>query len=393
MKKISILAMLLMGVSVFTACNTDRDDNPVLGEPTSFEMLAPAVSGITVDLVNSESIELRAKSRPEYGAPVAVTFGAQIALSETTNEEEIYTLEATGNDITYDAVTSDINKGIMILKGIESESDFVDEPIDLYVRMSARLADLDGAQKIYSNWQKLSVLPYFLALADEEPIYWWLIGGCIGDGTWTNNAKGEGVYKAVFPIPLVKEYEYSGDGTGAIAITLYVPDGGIFKMIQTLGDWNVQVGMNGGEFAYNDGGSGNIEPTDGAGFYRLEFDTKSGTVMSYTKVDAPSSTYETVGIIGLYGDWDNDIDMTPAAGAGENNHMWTAIVDVTEDTMFKMRANHDWGVNWGYGAYEGEVNTYGFCTNGGQNIGITAGKWAFYLDDITGFFRVVPVVE
>ena len=391
MKKIKIMAMLLMGLGLFTACETDRDDNPVLLSPDSFELFSPELSGVAIDLANSQEIVLKAKERPNYGAPVQVTMGAQIALKENASEEEIRQLEPTTTDITYKVTAAEVNKAILEMEGVETAEDFVEGERDLYVRMTAQLADdLEGANKIYSNWQKLKVVPFFQAMVADEPQYWWLIGGCIGDGTWGNSANEAG-YKACFPLPLMKEYEYATDGTGHIAITLFVPEGGIFKMIQTVGSWDVQVGMNDGEFAYNDGGSGNIVPTDGEGFYRLEFDTKEGKVVSYEKVDGPASTYSTVSIIGLGGDWETDIDMTPAAGAGLNNHMWTAVITVNESTIFKMRADHSWDMNWGYGAFEGEVNTSGFATNGGQNIGIEAGTWAIYLDDITGFFRVVAV--
>ena len=391
MKKIKIMAMLLMGLGLFTACQTDRDDNPVLLSPDGFELFAPELSGVAIDLANSQELVLKAKERPNYGAPVQVTMGAQIALKENASEEEIAQLEPTTTDITYTVTASEVNKAILALEGVEEEADFIPGERNLYVRLTAQLADdLEGVNKIYSNWQKLRVVPFFESSAAGEPLFWWLIGGCIGDGKWTNSANEAG-YLSCFPIPLMKEEEYAKDGTGHIAITLFVPEGGIFKLIQTVGDWNVQVGMTGGEFVYNDGGSGNIEPTDGAGYYRLEFDTKEGKVVSYEKVDAPAKSYSTVSIIGLGGDWETDIDMSPAAGAGTDNHMWTAVITVDEPTIFKMRADHAWDMNWGYGAFEGEVNTSGFATNGGQNIGIEAGKWAIYLDDITGFYRVIAV--
>lgn len=391
MKKIKIMAMLLLGLGLFTACETDRDDNPVLRTPDGFELYAPAMSGVTIDLENSNVIELKAASRPDYGAPVQVTMGAQIALVENASEGEIHQLEPTTTDITYQVTAAEINKAILEMKQIENEADFVAEEMPLWIRMTAQLADdVEGKNRVYSNWQKLTVLPYFVPMVDEEPIYWWLIGACIGDGSW-NNSKDESGKWACFPIPLMKEYEYAADGTGHIAATVYLYDGAGFKIIQTLGDWNVQVGMTGGEFAYNDGGSGNIEATDGPGFYRLEFDTKEEKVVSFEKLEVSSSAYSTVSVIGLNDDWETDIDMIPAAGAGENNHMWTTVISVDQTTQFKMRANHDWGTNWGYGSEDGELNAYGFATNGGKNIGIEAGKWAIYLDDITGFYRVVAV--
>ena len=54
--------------------------------------------------------------------------------------------------------------------------------------------------------------------------------------------------------------------------------------------------------------------------------------------------------------------------------------------MLKYRANHDWGVNWGFGndgdwnVSEG-INKTG--ANGAGNIYVPAGKYDVYLNDIT----------
>ena len=66
MKKLSILASLLIGLTVFTACDSDRDDNPTLLSPTTFTMNTPAIGDNTVDLITSNSVELKASQQLSY---------------------------------------------------------------------------------------------------------------------------------------------------------------------------------------------------------------------------------------------------------------------------------------------------------------------------------------
>ena len=82
--------------------------------------------------------------------------------------------------------------------------------------------------------------------------------------------------------------------------------------------------------------------------------------------------------------------MTPAKNQGTHNHMWTAQLTVTSTTAFKFRANHAWDTSWGYGSADGDINLYGITSSGGHNIGIAPGKYTVYLNDLDGFFRIVP---
>lgn len=77
---------------------------------------------------------------------------------------------------------------------------------------------------------------------------------------------------------------------------------------------------------------------------------------------------ETIGIIGLNGDWDNDIEMTPSA----DKMKWTATMTANGDTDFKFRVNHGWDANLG-GSAENLIYNAG-------NIGIGAGTYEVTLD-------------
>ena len=77
-------------------------------------------------------------------------------------------------------------------------------------------------------------------------------------------------------------------------------------------------------------------------------------------------------IIGLNGDWENDIRAT------EDNGVWTAYVTVDGDTDFKWRKDGGWDEN--YGGVFVELGQPFEAVAGGDNIKIGAGFWKVVLD-------------
>lgn len=81
MKKISILAFLFAGMLSFSSCESDRDSNPVLQEPTVFVLNTPAYVNTTYDLANSTSLELTC-SQPNFGYTAPTVYAVQVAWNE-----------------------------------------------------------------------------------------------------------------------------------------------------------------------------------------------------------------------------------------------------------------------------------------------------------------------
>ena len=52
MKKFNILTIALMGMAAFSSCSTDRDHNPTLTVPQSFELLVPEIGTNVINLEN-----------------------------------------------------------------------------------------------------------------------------------------------------------------------------------------------------------------------------------------------------------------------------------------------------------------------------------------------------
>ncbi|MBR0223192.1 MAG: hypothetical protein IJL93_02845, partial [Bacteroidales bacterium] len=128
---------------------------------------------------------------------------------------------------------------------------------------------------------------------------------------------------------------------------------------------NVKVGVAGVyDLIVNPGaGTAQIVETMGGG--------KSGKIGG----DEPGPEPEPItgwNIIGLNGDWENDIIAT------NDGSLWTAYITATEDTDFKWRKDAGWAENYG-GVFAalGEPFT---AEPGGDNIKVAAGFWKVVLD-------------
>lgn len=61
MKKLNIMAAMMVGLLAFASCDSDRDDNPVLTVPESFNLLKPEIGDNVIDLASSTAIEFKAE--------------------------------------------------------------------------------------------------------------------------------------------------------------------------------------------------------------------------------------------------------------------------------------------------------------------------------------------
>ena len=108
-------------------------------------------------------------------------------------------------------------------------------------------------------------------------------------------------------------------------------------------------------------------------YYLFEFNKDNLTL---TKL----RSFNQVGLIGLNGDWDNDVVMTYNMYKGR---FW-ADVDLAGDTEFKFRLDGAWDSNWG-----GNLEA---LSGGGDNIPIAAGQYRiyFYMNDTTLYAEIDP---
>ena len=132
-----------------------------------------------------------------------------------------------------------------------------------------------------------------------------------------------------------------------------------------------------------------ICPEKGA-FYTFTADFSTMTY-KWTKLENQNPTaYEKVGLIGVGGDWDNDVDMTEVTP-----HNWFIEKTIPEGS-FKIRANHEWNdaANWGFAEGQKFSSTGKLITSGGsKDIKIAAGKYRIFFNDITLEYAIIAVAE
>ena len=384
--------MLLSMALVFTACEDDRDSNPTLVQPTSFTLNNPV--NTLVNLAASTGIPF-AWSQPDFGGwPAACEYQLEVS---PTNEWTVSTADAdadtTGTVVANYAtiktvyascsgnmLTEELNKALN--KIAKWEEGNVPEKQTVYVRCSAVTA---GAQKVYSNVVSLDVNPYYVDVSTEvsdEIQLWYLIGACIGDGSWSI---GGDVGVAMIPMYPV----YKDDGSvvpGEIQYVGYFPADQGFKLIQVPGSWDAQWGQGDAGYVKNDGGSSDIKlPADGYYMIHLNTATDELTIEPYVLA---VGVYSMIAMPGAYQDWNTGDNFMNAMSTLDNveNHDWYLKSVTYEETTLKFAADNDWAVNWG-----GNGFPYGQGAQDGPDIAVPAGTYNVYFNDILGTYNFVPV--
>lgn len=383
MKKFNILTLALMGVAAFSSCSTDRDHNPTLSVPQSFELLVPEIGSNIVNLENSESVQFKAKAAPDYGFPTETSYWIEITEeADFSDPDKVVATDTKGNSTVYDAPANEIDYAIMQLRGYEEESQVdKNEVITLNIRMVATIShDTDGSTTVYSNAQSIKVTPYFLK--EALPELWYLTGDCVGYGNWscTQSAIGKGMVPMC--VKAGQEYNrFTGKGTiEYVGYFAHVEYG--FKVIAPKGLDNWMYSISGGDitdgsgYKSRDNGDdpGNIAVEDGEeGYYRLILNTEDEelTIEPYEPDEDPV-VYTSMKI----GDTEMSA-MTTVAGAP--NHDWYAEITLDADADILFTAND--GTAWGTDAFP-----YGIGTIDGNKIPAKKAKYIVYFNDITGAY-------
>ena len=143
MKNIIKSALLVvMSLTLMTACSDDNDSNPSIQTPTEFKLNTPALENTPIDLANSSKIILTC-SQPNYGYTASVQYTVQVATDE--NMTDAVELSETSNsakvEIDANLLASTLTN-IYVQKG-KTEADF---PMDVkaYFRLKANIVPSNG---------------------------------------------------------------------------------------------------------------------------------------------------------------------------------------------------------------------------------------------------------
>lgn len=394
MKRISIWATALLGIFAISSCSTDRDSNPVLTVPQSFELLVPEIGDNVINLENSESIQFKAKAAPNYGFPTETSYWVEISEDQAfADATKLSATDTKGKSITYDAPANEIDLGIMKIRGIEEDSPEIDwgEVITLYVRMVACPSNAkDSANYVYSNVQSIKVTSYFLK--EALPELWYMTGDCVGNASWTNASSAIGA--GLLPLCVKKGETYNRfTGKGIFEYIGYFFNGPYgFKILAPKGldegGWNYDIGGKvGADMSITDGSGycsraggadvGNITVSEGQqGYYKLTLDTNDEDAEEL-KIDAYEPDDPVVNYTSMSFGEKELSPMTTIVGA--YNHDWYGVITLAAPAKIKFTAND--GTEWGTDAFP-----YGLGTDDGEPVPVEAGTYTIYFNDITGAY-------
>ena len=114
----------------------------------------------------------------------------------------------------------------------------------------------------------------------------------------------------------------------------------------------------------------------------------------WTEIEAPTVEYTNISIIGTINgtSWDTDFELAKCAKAPHN---WCLLgFELTADAKLKFRANKNWDTkDWGGDGSQPISPVVYTLPKGSTDITVPAGKYDFYLNDITGDWTILKVTE
>lgn len=383
MKKIKFMALLMLGAFALSACDSDRDDNPVLTVPESFNLLKPEIGDNVIDLEHSSSLTFEAEKAPDYSFPTATTYWLQVAGSDNSNfqdKSKVYSVSTTGGSITYEVPAREVDYCVMQTKGWKDRDTFDAEydgnPITIYCRLVACPRNAtDSANYVYSTVQSITVHPYFIK--KSLPKFWFIVGDNIADGSWKNDHDFDGIGNIQMYVKEGQSYDdFTGDGV--VSWTGYLEMGGIKILTEAL-DWN--YGLCGGTInskgassqTYRDGGDdpGNITVEE-AGYYTIDVNTTSHALTA-TKYEDAVTNYTSISL---------GSTTLAATNTKAENHDWYAEITFTSAQSLTFTAND--GTTWGSTVFPCAIGN-----KGGNAIPVEAGTYKVFFNDITGAYSFV----
>lgn len=197
MKKISIWATLLVGALFVTACDADRDDNPVIDLTKTQEPITlntPLFANGTYDLENTDSVLLTCTA-PNYGFPATVTYVVQLSLNDDMTKPNELATTFSNNRMVVPAKELAIatTKQMMDKQNLKQENFPVEAPV--YIRIHAFIDGVEGSEA-FSNIVKLNKVKTKFALPDVKVPEQFYVNGRFTGNNWDNAVPTQPVHSA-----------------------------------------------------------------------------------------------------------------------------------------------------------------------------------------------------
>lgn len=353
MKKLLYSIMALAGLTM-ASCTQEHIDVQYIPE----NAVAPVLGDIQGCALEDGGADIVVEyTKADFGVATAQAHNLYISTSETM--EGMKKAKATFDATTITLKQSDLN--IVALDFAEAGAE-----VDFYFAIVANLNTDKGAAVAGTELQSNVVKATFKSfVADVLPVEKYGKMYVVGTLNGWDHAAVEKEYDFLY------NYDAGNANLFAGIIDLREPNSAAeFKF--TNGAWGDKEHSMTGENAAEAttvtlvaGGGDNINVWQTKRFYGAELDLGGTTLKKLWSADQ-------IGVIGLNGDWDNDIVM-------EYNAKWARFyvdIEATADTEMKFRADAGWDLNWGAG-----------CANGGDNIAVAAGKYRVYFNPVSGLIE------
>lgn len=234
MKNIIKSALLVvMSLTLMTACSDDNDSNPTIQSPTEFKLNTPALENTPIDLANSSKIILTC-SQPNYGYTASVQYTVQVATTpDMSDAQEISETSSSAKVEVNASLLASTLTNIFVEKG-KTEADF---PMDVkaYFRLKANIVTSNGnvveGTEILSNVVSLNKIHLLFSLPPVNlPSHLYVVGSFC-DWNWaksfdmvqvygTDNTFWRLVYIDDSGIKLNSAAEWNGSEVGYAGITV-----------------------------------------------------------------------------------------------------------------------------------------------------------------------------
>lgn len=271
--------MLFAAIAMmFTACDTDRDDNPSLGQgnaPTSFVLNASPLAEQYIDIDKDNKLNL-AWSQPDYAINTVVNYQVQVGVVENGNTK--WDVEDNGApkflETAYTAITAslsgeEISQSINHIDGITDENNWVDLgyreiAFRVYANIQTTTKEEIAGTGIFSNAITFKKMRADNSIKGLGSLY--VVGNCSG---WPEPVKGNA---ATLEDWRIWETEIGSNiFTGVVTMPDYTGDALTFRFYQKLDGWGDDN---------NPAGSLGWQATDASGDYSFDADgVFNGTVM------------------------------------------------------------------------------------------------------------------
>ena len=354
---------MMAGVAALMAAACVEEESFIQVDTDSF--LAPVLNDFTpavTELTEAEAANTYATvnfTAADYGVATSIEYTLYVSVAGTdfAKEKQLGT-PVTSPKTEIKVSVLDMNKVLTSLNcvpGTEVELDF-----RIKSQWKSEKVPVEGTA-LYSNAVKASAIPYNME-KEYDPV--WVIGDYCG---WSHE-------KTLFL------WNYPEDGkvfTGLIDFGKADADGNIVSAakngwkITGKAAWDDTCNWGEQTKATSADEPASIQLITGGGsqdivryakrFYGFSFNT---TTLELKKL----VSFDQMAIIGLNGDWDNDIVMEYS----KYKQRFYADVEVAAETEFKFRADGGWDYNLG-----GDLEK---LTSNGGNIKISAGNYRIYLD-------------